>query len=110
MGELLKMPVLFAHFTEHQAQNKDISFYTFIYQHYQDDDGDDGDDERDAQLPFKSIETFSSYTNHVGLSTNQIKIKFIPFTDKADLQFANYNQLEIPSPYLSNIWQPPKYS
>lgn len=104
------MPILFKHFIEHKSLNQEISFTKFLYQHYQDDDGDDNDNERDKQLPFKSIEPFNVAVNTGLIYNTTLKFKFAPNISKADLQFSNYQDLKIPSPFLSTIWQPPKYS
>lgn len=109
-GEFLKVPILFKHFIEHKSLNQEISFTKFLYQHYQDDDGDDNDNDRDKQLPFKSIEPFNVAVNTGLIYNSSIKFKLAPLVSKADLQFANYQDLKIPSPFLSTIWQPPKYS
>jgi hypothetical protein len=109
VGEFLKAPVLFSHFIEHRADNDAITFYTFIYQHYQDDDGNDQDNDRDSQLPFKSHDSsHSSGSNCAPVSL--IKIKFIPSSQASVISIAKYKEPNIPSPYLLRIWQPPKYS
>lgn len=104
----MKAPVLFSHFIEHKADNDAITFYTFIYQHYQDDDGNDQDNDRDSQLPFKSHDSQSSGSNCAPVFLT--KIKFTPFSQAPIAAKANYKEPNIPSPYLSRIWQPPKNS
>lgn len=54
--QLLKVPSLIQHFTEHKALNESISFIDFLSMHYWGDDLDDNDDEKDMQLPFKKFE------------------------------------------------------
>jgi hypothetical protein len=43
LNQLLKLPVLFSHFIEHQKQDPLISFGEFLYHHYAVDHDDDGD-------------------------------------------------------------------
>lgn len=54
--QVLKVPSLIRHFTEHQALNPDISFFDFLGMHYWGEDLDDNDDDKDMQLPFKKFE------------------------------------------------------
>jgi len=54
--QVLKVPSLIRHFTEHKALNQKISFVDFIAMHYWGDDLDDKDDDKDMQLPFKKFE------------------------------------------------------
>jgi hypothetical protein len=110
LGELLKAPVLFSHFIEHQADNKAITFYTFIYQHYQDDDGNDQDNDRDSQLPFKSADSLNGQGNPTGVPVQLTKLRFFPFSETSTLGVMNYQEPDISSPYLSRFWQPPKFS
>ncbi len=52
--QLLKMPLLSQHYTEHVLVNKDISFIAFLNMHYFNGDPVDADFEADMQLPFKT--------------------------------------------------------
>jgi hypothetical protein len=54
--QVLKVPSLIRHYTEHKAINENISFVDFLSMHYWGDDLDDDDDEKDMQLPFKKFE------------------------------------------------------
>ncbi len=63
--QVLKVPSLIRHFTEHQALNHNISFVDFLAMHYWGDDLNDNDDEKDMQLPFKKFEI--QQTNFVPL-------------------------------------------
>lgn len=48
--ELLRLPVLLAHFEEHKSQVNDMSFVDFLLMHYK---TDVAHDDQDNQLPFK---------------------------------------------------------
>lgn len=54
--QILKVPTLIRHFTEHKALNQNISFFDFLAMHYWGEDMNDNDDEKDMQLPFKKFE------------------------------------------------------
>jgi hypothetical protein len=54
--QVLKVPSLIRHFTEHKALNHEISFMDFLSMHYWGEDLNDDDDEKDMQLPFKKFE------------------------------------------------------
>ncbi|MGB4399954.1 MAG: hypothetical protein WBJ10_11335 [Daejeonella sp.] len=107
IGELFKAPILMTHFIEHRADDSSITFYQFIYQHYQDDDGNDKDNDRDSQLPFKSQDNSHSNTG-VPLFIN--KIRFAPVSAISLVERSQYREPNIPSPHLLRVWQPPKSS
>lgn len=56
--QLLKLPVVFEHFKEHKAQDKNIDFLSFIVLHYFRGNPKDADYDRDMQLPFKTSDNF----------------------------------------------------
>jgi hypothetical protein len=105
--QLLKMPVVFQHFREHQQENKSISFLVFLDMHYMHGSPMDDDYERDMQLPFKTSENyFSSVSPAFIPEYNQILLsKPVEITDTKKIVSQN---LFLLSPYLSAIWQPPK--
>ncbi|WP_428229443.1 hypothetical protein [Flavobacterium sp.] len=53
--QLIKLPVLFQHYTEHQQDDEQIGILDFLSMHYFGKDIKDNDDLRDSELPFKSI-------------------------------------------------------
>lgn len=53
--EVLKLPVLLSHYTEHRAADPDLSFLSFFSMHYLHGSPKDADYERDMQLPFKKM-------------------------------------------------------
>ncbi|MES2519798.1 MAG: hypothetical protein V4585_16905 [Bacteroidota bacterium] len=107
--QLLKLPFLIEHFMEHSQQNKDITFFDFIYLHYTEADDKDGDYEKDMKLPFKTHNSSVS-TNIVAFVENtivNIKLNFKPiFVELKSLIICK--KVFFASSYLSNIWQPPK--
>lgn len=106
--ELLKIPIVFQHFLEHQAENQGISVAAFLKMHYLQGDVKDKDYARDMQLPFKTAGEFfsSSITPFVPVIA-QIHVPYLIepnaivwAIDQPDLVY---------SAYQVNIWQPPKY-
>jgi hypothetical protein len=53
--QLLKLPVLFEHFAEHQQRDPRVNLAAFLSMHYWGHDLDDNDNDRDMQLPFKKV-------------------------------------------------------
>ncbi len=56
LNQLVKLPILYAHFIEHNNLDPNVDFLTYIVRHYIGDDFNDHDDDRDMQLPFKKFE------------------------------------------------------
>jgi hypothetical protein len=106
--QLLKLPIIFQHFQEHQNESKNITFLQFLDMHYMHGSPKYADYERDMQLPFKTS----------GDCISSIVPAFVPVTVQLTVTrpieilekkiFNPRNQI-FHSPYLSNIWQPPKF-
>lgn len=105
--ELLKLPIVFQHFIEHQLEDKNITVFQFMKIHYGQDDVQDDDYARDMQLPFKTAGEFfaSSVTAFVPL--NSIIVLSYP-TIISDNQWKGHGSPKLHSNYQVNIWQPPK--
>ena len=107
LQELLKLPVVFQHYSEHQQEDKTISFARFLAIHYLHGSPRDKDYDRDMQLPFKTM----------GNGIASIAIPFVSFITAFILtrpveviKKKNYVILEqsiLPS-YPASIWQPPR--
>ena len=107
-NQLLKLPVVFQHYTEHQDENKSISFLRFLANHYLHGSPKDKDYERDMQLPFKtSNDCVSSISPAFVTSMPEISIdKPVELSEKKNSFPTSQFSL---SSFLSSIWQPPKY-
>lgn len=105
-NELLKLPILLEHFSEHSAHNKSLSFSEFLSMHYHHDNDGDGDDASDRRLPFKSHDNcIHSSSFNLYVQSNIIHIK----TTETDLQNNQSQEKEFFYPSFSaSIWQPPK--
>ncbi|HEY0676788.1 MAG TPA: hypothetical protein VGD17_00830 [Chitinophagaceae bacterium] len=105
--ELLKLPVVFQHFQEHQKLNPEIGFAQFLAIHYLNDDPQAKDYKRDMELPFKRV-------SHRGIS-------IMPLTTSGDIStipdlilveeknnFILQNHHFVPSGFGADIFQPPR--
>lgn len=56
LGEVLQVPLLFVHYSEHKQEDPSLDMGRFLEMHYQESGDADNDYQKDAQLPFKSLE------------------------------------------------------
>ncbi|WP_295801678.1 hypothetical protein [Mucilaginibacter sp.] len=107
LHQLLKLPVVFEHFAEHQQKNKNISFLQFLDMHYMHGSPKDKDYGDDMKLPFKTADNCVSMASPVVipclLNVFESHIVNIPVKE----MHIPKDEL-IPSSYLSRVWQPPK--
>jgi hypothetical protein len=107
LHELLKLPQLIEHFIEHNTDNKQTTFFDFLFTHYSSSNDGDNDIEKDVKLPFKTNDKcigsapIAFVSNHFDYSI----IKPV-YSDKKS--YSKYTELFIKSSFLSTIWQPPK--
>ncbi len=105
--QLLKLPVIFEHYSEHKQEDKNITALEFLAIHYLHGSPKDKDYDRDMQLPFKTSDDCISAISpaFVPLQIQQAPLESIEInTEKI---FILKDQF-ILSSYLANIWQPPK--
>ncbi|WP_238806726.1 hypothetical protein [Emticicia aquatica] len=108
LNQLLKMPLLFSHFVEHQQSNPLMTFGEFLYHHYAIDHGDDGDAATDNKLPFKSHDQCWSFVFPISIfHTIQLSQIQTVIIEKKNILFSA--SANIISAYLSTIWQPPRF-
>lgn len=106
--QLAKVPVMFSHFREHQAENPKITFSEFLKVHFFDPVKVDHDYERDVQLPFKNHEC-AQHTDFLKIYTRR------SVTDQYQIFLSSIRDYCIPSSaelplrsYFTDIWNPPK--
>ncbi len=101
--QLVKLPALFSHYIEHRQLDTQLSFVSFIKEHYQSDV--DHSDSKHQNLPFKSHECQSINqilvldTHHANLALVYAQIEDEKFEIIPDF----YN-----SERVASIWQPPQ--
>lgn len=107
-SQLLKLPLLFSHFIEHQQKEPSMSFGDFLHHHYAIDHGDDGDAATDNKLPFKSHDQCWSFVFPISIfHTLQLSQVQTIIIEKKNILFSS--SANIFSAYLSTIWQPPRF-
>lgn len=106
-SELLKIPTLVEHYKEHQQEHPEITFASYVCQHYAHGDVDDADKDQDRKLPYKSIDFTHSVSFTVVPTVTSIEfIKTIDFEElKSPISFYTF---PFSSDNFSSIWQPPK--
>lgn len=104
--EILKLPVLFQHFSEHKQLDQNLSFSGFVYDHYNSVPHTDNDQERDDQLPFKTIDMSSFLTPAIPVSHLNTFEKAVRIIIRNDA--FHYTEGHVPSADSGKIWQPPK--
>lgn len=104
--ELLKLPLLIEHFSEHNSNDHSLSFSEFLCMHYLHAQDNDGDDAQDRSLPFKSHNnTTLNLTINFHPQSNTLEIKSIETgIAKLNANTENFSYSSFPS----SIWQPPK--
>lgn len=104
IGEFLKLPVVFLHFSEHRHEENKISVIDFLACHYVEDAHEihDNDIERDQSLPFKSDELVHAH----------FSLFFIHKTDY--IEFRNFSEFHhipyifsVAQVFQTDFWRPP---
>lgn len=106
-NELLKFPILVEHYKEHQQEQPEITFASYVCQHYAHGDVDDADKGQDKKLPYKSID----FTHSVCFTVvpTVTCIEFIKTIDFKELKSpSSFYTFPFSSATFSSIWQPPK--
>ena len=105
--QLLKLPVVFQHFAEHQQEDKNIGFFNFLSIHYLHGSPMDKDHDRDMQLPFKTSSEFA--LSVVPVLTADVETTFLsPLVFIISNDFEHTNDSFISSEFGCNIFQPPR--
>lgn len=109
LHQLLKLPALANHFSEHQQKDKSITLWKFLCIHYANGNVRDADYDKDSKLPFKTLDTCNS-SNHITLLPEQkfcFNAILLPSEEKV---ISKYYPSFSNSTFLKSIWQPPKFS
>ena len=101
--ELMRVPVLFEHFTEHKRLVGDISLWEFLVMHYNTNVPHDADDNK---LPFKDSD--HSFVSPMVAIASVHKIVLYENADISDVVHGfDYQEAFFNSP-ISDIFQPPR--
>lgn len=101
--QLLKLPFLIAHFTDHKSENSALSFLSFLSEHYTADRQHHGHEHK--KLPFKSHEC-SHLTQVMIVESHQASVVFKP-EFSATQPISLYEDMQPQEVHVS-IWQPPQ--
>lgn len=108
--EFFKIPMLVSHFSEHQSENKNLTFLLFLKMHYSEKSEHSKNRHQDSKLPFKSSQGLVSQSFVCGILIFDdyvfIELKSI-FSDITSTLFSYCNSF--PIGYNHSIWQPPKF-
>lgn len=108
LSQLVKLPLLMEHFTEHKQKDVDMSLWKFLQIHYSQNKLNDADDEKDMKLPFKSHHGCIS-----SIVSESVPFNYYYFTSKPVFSHSNsyssYTEQFLTSACLTSIWQPPKF-
>jgi len=104
--QLLKLPVLVAHFMEHKQLNAGISFTEFLSMHYWGTDMDDHDEDRDQQLPFKTVNILTAHSSFIPIQ------RWLPVQEAYDLpvntSYPSQGNDLLPNPTTGALFRPPR--
>jgi len=106
-AELLKLPLLVAHYYQHKAENINTGLNSFLKMHYEAGNNTSNDAKENSRLPFKSVH-HSTIVSFIS-STPPLFITFAAkCAIKKNLLFEIPNHLQLPSKYFAIIFQPPR--
>jgi len=101
-SEVLRLPLLVEHYTEHRSKVNDLSFWEFLVMHYE---TDVAHDDTDMSLPFKGCDhSFSAQTVVLPVQ----KIALTESSTKETLSYHSFYLLHEPQLLAGDIFQPPK--
>ncbi len=101
-SEVLLLPLLIEHYTEHKSKVDEFSFWEFLVMHYE---NDVAHDDQDMSLPFKDCH-HSSFAQIV-LEPGQ-KIILTENAEKTTVSYTSFYLQHEPQLLSGDIFQPPK--
>lgn len=107
LSQLVKLPVLIEHFSEHKKKDGNLSFWQFLCIHYSQNKMMDADHEKDMKLPFKSHDGCISVIE-IAFVSNHFDYQISKPVYDESKSYSMYTEQFLQSAYLSSIWQPPK--
>lgn len=106
-NQLLKIPLVFQHYTEHKAMDNKMDFLRFIDMHYIHGCPNTPDYDKDMQLPFKTASRSIFTVSSAIVPTTANFTKFESYINIEKNKSHRQNQM-LGLNFPSNIWQPPK--
>lgn len=107
MQQLLKLPVLLEHYTEHKQLDNKMSLWQFLCMHYANGNEKDADYDKDMKLPFK---THTETVNLLLFFGDTPSFFVTPHVYEYALprQFVHRPDEFFDAAYAAAIWQPPR--
>jgi hypothetical protein len=105
LSQLFRLPILVAHYMEHQQLDRSISILDFLSMHYWGQDINDNDQDRDMQLPFKTGEQ-NTNAQVVVIPSFQINIGKPPVTVRSSQPVIS--DADLTNPALAALFRPPR--
>ena len=105
IGELMKLPNLVLHFSEHKSTHPGDTGMAFLIKHYIEDQQPESENDKnsDAKLPYKSSLNIQSHITSIVFSDNTIHF----IIDPIEKSFLKYQESTTSSCFI-DIWLPPK--
>ena len=103
-SEVLRLPLLVEHYTEHKSKVDDLSVWEFLVMHYE---TDVAHDDKDMSLPFKGCD-HSCFAQTLVLPVQ--KIALTENSETISLTYTSFYLLHEPELLAGDIFQPPKLS
>lgn len=100
-SEVLRLPLLIEHYSEHKSKVEDLSFFEFLVMHYE---SDVAHDDKDMSLPFKDCDHSVSPQSILPIQ----KIVLTENAEKTSIEFTSFYLLHEPQLLAGDIFQPPK--
>lgn len=101
-SEVMRLPILIEHYSEHKSKVEDLSFLEFLTMHYE---TDVAHDETDNRLPFKGHDhSCCSATFMLPLQ----KLALNEVMQNSDPDYSSYYLQHKPALRTADIFQPPK--
>ncbi|MBX2888897.1 MAG: hypothetical protein KF829_09660 [Ferruginibacter sp.] len=105
-GELLKLPLLMQHYTEHTQEESAISFIHFLAEHYTGKVNHQHNNHHHDNLPFKTLNAHCGSV--ISLIPNPIFSLQKQIFPEDNASIPTYLQSNYADAYLNGIWQPPR--
>lgn len=107
--ELLKLPLLFAHYMEHSEKDSDLSLASFFKMHYAKTLVLDEDYEKDKQLPYRTVDYTAIPTfllNEDKIISTIVIVSEIVFENKLN----SFYTFIVTDANTSGVFHPPKFA
>jgi hypothetical protein len=106
LHQIVGLPVLLEHFTDHKKTDCKISFIDFIKKHYSENNKTQDHNDEHKHLPFKTHDCSAVHSMIIFFELPSFDFAYNHFV--LNKEKTKYIKRFNSSTFLSNIWQPPK--